>query len=140
LAVFLITRVKRNHEKKLVERRGDVMKKLSLPGFNEAPWSTRLISRQEALNEFLTMANCDLQVFFLEYPAGTTRATHSHEEIRLVFVRCGQVNMTVEDQTTEFQPGDTIALLPNTLHSLAVLGEEPLRLMELIIAPIKKAE
>ena len=114
------------------------MKKLILPGFNEAPWATRLIPRQEALSEFMTMANCDLQVFFLDYPAGTIREIHSHEEIRLVFVRCGKMNMTVGDQTAEFQAGDMIALLPNTLHSLAVLSEEPLRLAEFVITPIKK--
>ncbi|GAK55454.1 mannose-6-phosphate isomerase [Candidatus Vecturithrix granuli] len=113
------------------------MTKLILPGFKEVPWSTRLISWQEALSECMTMANCDLQVFFLDYPAGTIRTTHLHEEIRLVFVRCGKVTMTVEDQTTEFQPGDMIALLPNTLHSLTVLGEDPLRLAEFIITPIK---
>ena len=116
------------------------MNKLNLPGFTEIPWATGFIPRQEALSKFLTMANCDLQVFFLEYPAGTTREIHSHEEIRLVFIRCGQVNMTVEDQTTTFQPGDMLALLPNTRHSFVVSGEEPLGLAECIIVPMKKDE
>ncbi len=116
------------------------MNKLILPGFNEVSWLTRCIPHQEALSECMTMANCDLQVFFLDYPEGTIKTPHSHEEIRLVFVRCGKMTMTVGDETSELEAGDIIVMLPDILHSFIVSGEDPLRLAECIIDPVKQDE
>lgn len=114
------------------------MKKIVLPGFTETTLSNRFITSQEDLSESIDLGNDNGQVFFLSFPPGTIRNTHTHEEIRLTVVRSGKMMLTVEEMEIELGAGDFVSTLPNVPHRLEVVGKEPLRLMEFVIPPSRR--
>ena len=110
------------------------MNKIVLPGFTESVLANRLITSQEDLHESIDLGQHG-QIFFLSFPPGMVRDTHTHEETRVTIVRSGTMKLTSEDQEMELGPGDFVSTLPNTPHRLEVLGEESLRLIEFVLPP-----
>ncbi len=109
------------------------MKKLVIPGFPQIPFRNRFISGSEGLNEAIDLPDCGGQVFLLKFNPGDKRPNHTHDEIRLTFVRSGKMRLVVEDKPQEMVPGDFFASYPKVPHSLEVLGDQPLHLIEVVI-------
>ncbi len=109
------------------------MNKLVIPGFNQSAFANRFIGNQEKLNEGIDIPDCCDQIFLLTFNPGDKRPMHSHEEIRLTFVRSGRMMLTFEHSVQEMGQGDFFSSFPNMLHSLEVLGDQPLNLLEIII-------
>lgn len=110
------------------------MKKILLPGFTESKLSNRMISAHEDVKEYLDLGSDQGQVFFLTFPPGTIRETHTHEEVRLTIVRFGTMKLTVKQKEMVLGAGDFISTLPNIPHRLEVIGNEPLRLTEFVFS------
>lgn len=108
------------------------MNKVVLPGFTESVLTNRLITSQEELHESIDLGQHG-QIFFLSFPPEMVRDTHTHEEIRVTIVRSGKMKLTNEGLEMELGPGDFVSTLPNAPHRLEVLGEESLRLIELVL-------
>jgi mannose-6-phosphate isomerase-like protein (cupin superfamily) len=110
------------------------MSRLVLPGFKEVEVTNRLISAQEDISEVMDLLHCDIQVFFLGFKPGDVRPTHTHDEIRLTFVRSGRMRLSFGGQRVEANAGDLVSLLPKVPHSLEAIGDEPLHLVEIVIS------
>jgi len=116
--------------------RCEIMAKVVLPGFREVEITNRLIGAQEDISEVMGLLGCDVQVFFLGFKPGEVRPMHAHDETRLTCVRSGRMCLSFEGKKVEAHAGDLVSLLPKVPHSLEVLGEEPLRLAEIVISPM----
>ena len=111
------------------------MKKIVLPNFTELELLSRFVDREEDVSEFTTIESCSLQIFLLSYKPGLVKETHTHEEVRLTFIRTGKTMFTLDDKTIQVDAGDFITILPNVPHSFKVISEEPLRIVELVVVP-----
>jgi len=109
------------------------MNRVVIPGFKQSLFANRFIGNQEKLNESIDLPECGGQVFLLSFNPGDQRPTHSHDEIRLTFVRSGRMKLTFEHSVQEMGPGDFFSSFPKVSHSLEVLGDQPLNLIEIII-------
>jgi quercetin dioxygenase-like cupin family protein len=109
------------------------MKKITIPGFNEIELSNCIISSLEDLNENIPIENTGIQVFFLSFKPGEVHPLHTHPEIRLTVVRAGKVTFEMEGHSKELDPGDIVCAHPNVPHSIAVVGNETLRLVEIVV-------
>ena len=107
----------------------DLLKSLNFDGTD---LTNRIIVSTEALNEFTDMGGNGL-ITVLEFPPRQVRKTHTHDELRLTFVRSGKMKFTSENETMKLKAGDFIITLPHTPHSLEVIGKKPLRIVELVI-------
>jgi mannose-6-phosphate isomerase-like protein (cupin superfamily) len=107
-------------------------------GFVETTLSTRLLTPGEDVNELTFLGHCKTLITVLGFKPGEVRDTHTHEEIRLTFVRSGKMKLVVEDQILEVGMGGVVSMLPHVPHRLEVVGKEPLRLVELVITPLEK--
>ena len=85
------------------------------------------------MSEFTNIGDCQVQLFFLGFPPGEVRPTHTHEELRLTFVRSGKMKLVVEDKISELKEGDYVSLMPQAPHSIEVISETPLLLLELVV-------
>ena len=110
------------------------MKEITLDDFKEISLANRIIAAQDSSIEIIPLGYCDIKAYIFHYPAGQVKETHSHEEIRLTFIRSGRVEFAVEGKMTEVSQGDFITCHPNVPHSLKVVGDEPLHLIELVIS------
>ena len=108
-------------------------------GFTEAELSNRLITPQEDINELTALGNCNVLVTILGFKPGDVRDTHTHDEIRLTLVRSGKMGLTLEGKTIEVGAGGFVSTHPHVPHKLEVIGDEPLRIIELVIQPLLEA-
>ena len=109
------------------------MSKVVIPGFKQSIFANRVIGNQERLNEGIDLPECGGQIFLLSFNPGEIRPMHSHDEIRLTFVRSGRMKLTFEHSVQEMGPGDFFSSFPKVSHSIEVLGDQPLNLIEIII-------
>ena len=116
------------------------MSKLVLPGFKEIEVTNQLINAKEDISEVMGLLHCDAQVFFLSFRPGDVRPTHTHDEVRLTFVRSGKMHFSFEGQVVWANAGDLVSLLPKVPHSLEVIGDEPLHLVEIVISPMDEED
>jgi len=103
-------------------------------GFTESDLKNRYISKESRDNEF-TVINKNILITYISYPPGENRQSHSHEEVRLTFVRSGKGFLKSEGRETQLNPGDISVLLPGVVHSLKVTGENELNICEIVIDP-----
>jgi quercetin dioxygenase-like cupin family protein len=109
------------------------MTELTLEDFKQTLLTNRVISAQDTAIEWIPLGSLDVKVYVFHYPVGQVKETHTHQETRLTFIRSGRIQFTLEGETTEVGPGGFIACHPNVPHSLRVIGNEPLHLVELVL-------
>lgn len=109
------------------------MTKIVLPGFAESLLGNRFFPATEKGNEAINIDGCDVQTFSIEFPPGTKRPAHKHDEYRITFVRAGTMNIEMEGKVLRMAPGDFMTTLPQTLHSLEVTSSESLSIVEIVI-------
>ena len=115
------------------------MTKIVLPGFVESILGNRYFPATEKGNETINIEGCDVQTFCIEFPTGTKRPTHTHDEYRITFVRAGTMNIELEGKVLSLSPGDFMTTLPDTPHSLEVTGSESLSIVEIVV-PVSRKE
>ena len=103
-------------------------------GFTESDLKNCYISKESRDNEF-TVINKNILVTYISYPPGENRKPHSHEEVRLTFVRSGKGLLKIEGREIQLNPGDISVLLPGVVHSLKVTGGKELNICEIVIDP-----
>jgi len=104
-------------------------------GFTEAELSNRLVTLQEDISEFTALGSCNALITILGFKPGEIRETHTHDEIRVTFVRSGKMKFTLDGKTVEVGAGDFISTLPHVPHGCEIISEEPLRIVELVLFP-----
>ncbi|MBU1105306.1 MAG: cupin domain-containing protein [Candidatus Riflebacteria bacterium] len=109
------------------------MTKIVLPGFEQSLLVNRFFPATEKGNEAINIEGCDVQTFSLEFPPGTKRPAHKHDEYRITFVRAGTMAIEMEGKVLNMVPGDFMTTLPQTLHSLEVTSSEPLSIVEIVV-------
>jgi unsaturated pyranuronate lyase len=80
----------------------------------------------------------EAKAIVFELDPGAVVEEHDHVEIRIVFIRHGATAYTVANETSTMCAGDALTIQPGVPHSLAVIGDTPLRLMEIAI-PVSHA-
>lgn len=109
------------------------MTKIHLPDFEESLLKNRFFPASEKKNEAINIEGCDVQSFNIEFPPGTKRPTHKHDEYRITFVRAGTMNIELEGKVVKLAPGDFMTTLPQTPHSLEVTSSESLSIVEIVV-------
>lgn len=109
------------------------MKTQTLADFVHVTFSTRIVTARADVIEVTPLGD-SIQVYTFHYPPGEIRDTHTHEEDRLTFVRSGCMELTIEGTSHILKPGDQVFVLAHIPHRLAVLGDEPLYITELVSA------
>ena len=61
---------------------------------------------------------------------------HTHEHEQLVYIIKGEVEFVVGEEVLHMKAGDLVVVPPNVLHSLKVIGSEPVLNIN-IFAPIR---
>jgi quercetin dioxygenase-like cupin family protein len=62
-----------------------------------------------------------------EIEAGSRLDPHRHNTHEYYYVLSGRAMMQIENEKREVKPGDLIHIPPNAVHSIAPLGDEPVR-------------
>jgi quercetin dioxygenase-like cupin family protein len=83
-------------------------------------------------NEYKLINNSCL-LTLLAFPAGTVRSEHRHEETRVTTVRSGKCRIRYGHKVAELEKGDTLVLGPGIAHSLEVIGNNPLTILEMVV-------
>ena len=86
------------------------------------------------VNEQTGARNVDVHLNVLR-PGGPAGSYHLHQRAENVYwVLSGRGRLVIEGQEYEVKPDDVVFMSPGTRHSLAIVGDEELRLLE-IYAP-----
>ena len=112
-------------EKKLL----DTLKNL---GFHNIILDNCSFSYDDQNNQYISI-NPYILLTNITYPKGTFRENHTHPEIRITFIRSGIVLIKSQNNDVKLGKGDYIITMPDIIHSLEVLGDEPLSICELVI-------
>lgn len=105
-------------------------------GFAETDLANHLVTSRETGFAYTDLGACNILVTVLEFGPGDVRETHTHPEVRVTFVRSGKMVFVSDGQAMELETGDVVFTLPQVPHSLEVIGDEPLRVMEVVIQPL----
>jgi quercetin dioxygenase-like cupin family protein len=109
-------------------------------GFSEARLSSRVIDNEEGVEEWTVLGNCSAMFVVLGGSLGKVIEPHTHDEVRLTFVRSGDVKMILGEETMAIGPGDFITIPPQVPHGFEALGEDPFRAVEFVILPTSSGE
>ena len=119
---------------------GKLIDQLKSLGFTETEVANHLVTSQERSSAYTDLGACDILATVLEFGPGDVREMHTHPEIRVTFVRSGKMVFVSDGQPMELETGDVVFTLPQVPHSCEVVGDEPLRIMEMVIRPLPGAE
>lgn len=96
-----------------------------VPASHEDPNDPGVLKRVIATHEQLLEGRVQM-LNWARLPVGGEFQRHYHEDMEEVFVLVsGQASMTVETETVEMQPGDTVVIAPREIHSMKNRAEVP---------------
>ena len=114
----------------------ELIGQLKALGFAETDLANLLVTSQETGLAYTDLGACTILVTVLEFGAGDIRKRHTHPEVRVTFVRSGKMVFVSDGHHMELETGDVVFTLPQVPHSLEVIGDGPLRIMEVVIQPL----
>lgn len=108
------------------------MNRITIPGYKKEAAKTQFIDTLEDLSAYIEF-NETSQLFLLSFNPSEIRPMHTHDEVRVTFIRSGKARFIMDGIEKTVVAGDIITILPMVKHSFEVIGDEHLLLAELVV-------
>ena len=111
------------------------MRNRTLPGkYMVGSWQSLDASNAQEILEREVIATQRLMVVRCLYKAGSDFPKHVHQQEQLTIVESGHLEVDVEDERIEIGPGQMVTVFAGVHHASRVLGDEPVRALNLFLS------
>lgn len=104
----------------------------TLPGkYMVGSWQALDAANAQELLEREVISTHGLMVVRCRYRQGSDFPRHNHLQEQITIVESGHLEFTVSGEKIEVGPGQMISIFPGVQHASRVLGDEPVRALNL---------
>lgn len=108
------------------------MRNRTLPGkYMVGSWRSLDASNAQQVLEREVIATQRLMVVRCLYKSGSDFPKHAHQQEQITIVESGHLEFTVDGERIEVGPGQMISVFAGVHHGSRVLGDEPVRALNL---------